>query len=590
MLKESVVYRVDLVQRRAHLFHIEALFPIGQEGPLELRLPVWTPGSYLIREYERHLQDLECFDETGRRLSVRKTDKATWRVEANGAASVRAVYRVYGYDLTVRSSHLDDTHALLNGASLFLYTDPLRHRPCVVEIKTPPEWRTTVALDRAPGPGPGAGDQNVFLAADYDELVDSPFEVGTHEVIEFRAAGRPHRFAIHGEARVDRKQLIGDVTKIVETAAALFDGLPYSDYTFILFTAPSGYGGLEHRRSTALLASPFSFSPRAKYEEFLELVSHEFFHLWNVKRIHPEVLGPFDYQKEAYTRCLWMMEGITSYYDRLLLVRAGLQSPERYLQKMAEEIAKIEATPGRLHQSLEEASFDAWVKHYRPDENSINSTISYYLKGGMVALLLDLEIRSRSIGKRSLDDVMRHLWNQFGKRERGFPEDAVEALMEEATGVPLGSFFARHIRGCEELELDRILQAVGLEVRRSHSDENKGGWLGAHLRESDSGVEVAAVLSGGPAEEGGLYADDEIVALDGFRVRLSSLKERLQEHTSGEEVTLTVFRRDALRTIRMQLGVAPTDKVEVGMVKSPSEAQRAALAAWLGGKLPQASS
>jgi predicted metalloprotease with PDZ domain len=586
MSQEPVVYRIDLTERRAHLFHIEASFPVDQErlpGPIELKLPVWTPGSYLVREYERHLQDLECFNESGRPLPVRKVDKATWRVEAAEAQVVRAVYRVYGYDLTVRSSHLDDSHALLNGASLFLYAESLRQRPCHVEMNAPPGWRTTVALDQAPG------EQNVFLAADYDELVDSPFEVGTHELIEFSAAGRPHRFAIQGEVAIDRKQLIGDVTKIIETAAMLFDGVPYPDYTFILLTVPNGYGGLEHRRSTALVASPFTFRPRAKYEDFLELVSHEFFHLWNVKRIHPEVLGPFDYQKEAYTRCLWVMEGVTSYYDRLLLVRAGLQSAERYLHKMAEEIAKIEAIPGRLHQSLEEASFDAWIKHYRPDENTVNSTISYYLKGGVVALLLDLEIRALSSGSRSLDDVMRHLWSKFGRQGRGFPEDAVEALMEEATGVSLSAFFARHVRGREELDVDRILQTVGLEVQRSRSDEGKSGWLGAHLKESGDAVEVGSVLSGSPAEQGGLYAGDEILALGGFRVGLSSLKERLQECAPNEEVTLTLFRRDQLRTIKVCLGAAPTDKVEVVAVKSPSEAQKAAFAAWLGGALPPAS-
>ena len=289
---------------------------------------------------------------------------------------------------------------------------------------------------------------SVFEAGSYDELVDSPFEAGTHEVLSFQAVGKPHRLAIWGHVPVARDKLVTDIPKIIAAAAGLFDGtVPYDDYTFLLLSSPGGYGGLEHRKSTTLLTSPFSFSPRKKYEEFLELVAHEFFHLWNVKRIRPAVLGPFDYQREAYTRSLWVMEGITSYYDRLLLVRAGLKKPRAYLATLADELGKIADTPGRLRQSLEEASFDAWIKFYRPDENSANSSISYYLKGGIVAMLLDLAIRTRSEGVRSLDDVMRLLWRRHGARDVGFSDAEVQGLFEEAAGCSLDDLFARYIRG-----------------------------------------------------------------------------------------------------------------------------------------------
>ncbi|HEX9100555.1 MAG TPA: hypothetical protein VF997_00050, partial [Polyangia bacterium] len=437
----SVEYKIDLEERNAHLVRVEARFPVAG-GALELKLPVWTPGSYLVREFERHVQDVTCATEEGKPLSVRKVDKATWRVDAPGATSVVVRYGVYANDLTVRSAHLDDTHAFLNGACIFLYADAAAEAR--VTVAPPPGWKVTVAL-----PEP---TKNVFVARSYDELVDSPFEIGTHELVEFSAQGKPHRLAIWGKAPIDRATFTGDIVKIIDAAAALFgDGVPYDDYTFLLMLAPNQYGGLEHAKSCALLSSPFTFHPRKKYEELLELVAHEFFHLWNVKRIHPEALGPFDYQREAYTRSLWVMEGVTSYYDRYLLVRAGLQKPDKYLEKLAEELGKIAAIPGRKRQSLEESSFDAWIKLYRPDENSANSTISYYLKGGVVALLLDLEIRARTGGKRSLDDVMRLLWTRFGKAGRGFADDRVQALAEEATGLELGAFFDRHVRGRDEV-------------------------------------------------------------------------------------------------------------------------------------------
>src|SRR5581483_10541963 len=330
---DPVEYTVELRDRHAHLYAVEARFPSGG-ALLDLKLPVWTPGSYLIREYPRHVQEVSADDGEGRALAVSKRDKATWQVDARDARRIRVRYRVYAYDLTVRAAHLDDTHGFWNGACLFLYMDALAGRPARVTVNAPDGWRTTVALDAAPG------EPHTFVAANYDELVDSPFEVGTHELVEFTALDKPHRLAIWGGVDKPRGELTADISKIIETHAALFGGVPYSDYTFILLSAPNCYGGLEHARSSTLLTSPFAFAPRKKYEEFLELVSHEFFHLWNVKRIHPDALGPFDYQREAYTRSLWVMEGVTSYYDRYALVRAGLQKPKAYLDKLGEELAK----------------------------------------------------------------------------------------------------------------------------------------------------------------------------------------------------------------------------------------------------------
>ncbi len=575
----TVDYTIDLADRNAHLYRVELTVSLASDAPDEVtfQLPVWTPGSYLIREFARHLQELSCADETGRVLAIDKRDKATWFVRRGTARTLTVRYRVFAHDLTPRAAHLDDTHGFWNGASLCLYHAPQMKLPHRVRVIAPDGWRVTVGL---PEVAP-----STFAAVDYDELIDSPFEVGTHELIEFDALGKPHRIAIWGHLPVARDKLTTDFGKIVAVAADLFDGgVPYEGYTFIILSTPGGYGGLEHCRSTTLLTSPYNMQPRKKYEEFLELVSHEFFHLWNVKRIHPAVLGPFDYQREAYTRSIWVMEGVTSYYDRLLLVRAGLKKPKAYLEVLAEELGKIAEIPGRLRHSLEEASFDAWIKFYRPDENSSNSSISYYLKGGVVALLLDLTIRARSEGARSLDDVMRLLWRRYGARGVGFADEDVQAIFEEAAGLSLADFFSRFVRGRDELELAPLLRSIGLMVAVS-KPEDAGPWLGVTTRESGDNAVVATTLAGGPGEAAGLFAGDELLAIDGFRVESSTLKARLKDRRVGDQVTLTVFRRDQLRAVPLTLGERPASEHKITVAPDATAAEGAAFERWMGAPL-----
>jgi predicted metalloprotease with PDZ domain len=570
-----VEYVVDLADRNTHLYRVEARFPWSGSGDFLLRLPVWTPGSYLVREFERHLQEVHFTDGTGRPIPAGKLDKSTWSIEAGAATVVVARYRVYAYDLTVRAAHLDDTHGFWNGACLFLYHPALVQLPQRVRVVAP-GWQVTVAL---PEVAPAT-----YEAVDYDELVDSPFECGMHEVVHFAAQGKPHRLAIWGEVPLARDRLTADLTKIIDAAATLFDGsVPYEEYAFLLHSTPGGYGGLEHRRSCTLSTTPFGFAPQKKYEEFLELCSHEFFHLWNVKRIRPEVLGPFDYQREAYTRCLWVMEGVTSYYDRLLLVRAGLKKPRAYLTSLGEELGKLAQTPGRLRHSLEEASFDAWIKFYRPDENSANSSVSYYLKGGLVSLMLDLTIRARSEQGRSLDDVVRLLWRRYGARGIGFPEGEVQALCEEASGLSLRDFFDRYVRGTVELDLAPLLRSVGLVLEAGRGDGVP--WLGITTRAASGAAIVSASLAGGPAEAAGLYANDELVALDGFRLEAADLKARLRARRPGDKVQLTVFRRDQLRSIEVTLAERPADEIEIKAAPDPTAAEGAAFQRWLGAPL-----
>jgi predicted metalloprotease with PDZ domain len=573
-------YRLAIPRPDSHLVEVEARFlDVGGLAQLDLRMAGWTPGSYLVRDYARHVEGLVA-EADGQPLPVEKVEKAIWRVRHGGAREVTVRYRVYAFELTVRTSHVDGTHAFLNGAPTYLWLDERRGEPHAVALELPPAWRVVTGLPR---------EGEAWIAADLDELIDSPFHAGDGPVLELQAGGRPHELAIWGRpdaggvATLDT--LAADTKKIVEEHARVFGGLPYDRYAFVLMLAPGAYGGLEHRCSTALLSNPFAFATRKRYEELLELVSHEHFHLWNVKRIHPRALGPFDYTRESYTRSLWIVEGLTSYYDRYALRRAGLVPTKRYLEKLAEEWDKVLALPGRRKQSLEESSFDAWIKLYRPDENSANSTVSYYLKGSLVCLCLDLEIRRRSEGRRSLDDVLRVLWGEYGQPARGYADDEVQGVMERATGLDLGAFFDAFVRGHEDPDLAGALGAAGLILRpkqeKDADEEQRPGWLGALTRSDGGRVIIATVLEGTPAARGGLYAGDELVAIDGYRVDERSLPERLSARRPGAGVTLTVFRRDELRALEVTLGDKPPVH-EITRAPGATASQLALRRAWLG--------
>jgi predicted metalloprotease with PDZ domain len=560
---------------------------------------VWTPGSYLVREHQRHVDGLWARDERGRKLDVRKSDKHTWRVACGGSARVHVGYRLGCFELTVRTNHVDATHGFVNPAAAFAFVVGRENEPCDVKLDLPPEWRAWVALPEHDG---------VVRAADYDELADSPFELGplsTHAVHAFTAQGVPHELVVWGRGDFDARKAIPDFVKIIDAEAALFGGLPYSEkYLFILHLNDKSRGGLEHRRSCALIATRFTFSQRLAYEDFLQLVAHEFFHLWNVKRLRPAAFTPYDWSRENHTALLWAMEGLTSTYEVVALRRAGLISAERFLEIWAERITQLLRTPGRLRTPLAEASFDAWIKHYRPDESTANTTVSYYLKGSIVGFLLDLELRKRTGGLRSLDDVMRLLYERHG-RAPGLPEDGVERvaleLLEPGQAQGLRVFFEAALRRTDELDVAGALEAVGLKplLHAAEGDSDKGSveadpadaptgesaraWLGANLRERSGALEVNSVIDGSPAQRAGLAAGDEIVALDGLR---SELKQRLARAPAQQPLRLSVFRLDELVEVQVALAPAPRDTLTIVPDPEATPAQRTLRQRWLGEDWP----
>ncbi len=582
-----VVYTVAMPFPHSHLFHVRIDLQRDDTGDVLMSLPAWTPGSYMIREFARHVQEFQVTDGEGTPLPWRKISKDTWLVEAGAATQVTVTYRVYAFELTVRTSHLDGTHGYFNGANLLMYVHGRMREPLTLHVDPPAGWQVTTGLTPLPS-DPARPTRASFQAADYDELIDCPVECGTHRLLTFTVDGIPHRLAIWGRGNEDEARLLADTQRIVEAQRAFFGSLPYRDYTFILHLTDGRGGGLEHRNSVSNMVDRWTFGTEQGYERYLSLTSHELFHAWNVKRLRPAPLGPFDYQRENYTRLLWLMEGATSYYDDLLLVRAGLMSEERYLTKLADKIVQLQSQPGRRLQSLEQSSFDAWIKLYRPDENSLNSSISYYLKGSLVCWIFDMAIRAQTGGERSFDDVMRYLYQRYPIEGPGIPEDGAVLAALEAIGGDNGelrSLYQRYVSGVDELDYAAALAVVGLEPRWRYRSPRPDGqppaWLGINLRKQGERTVVATVRSDGPAYEAGVYAGDELVAFDGWRVNEERLNQRLLERRPGETARLTLFRDDSLIEVAVTLGVAPYDMLSLVPVAAPTAAQTQARAAWL---------
>ncbi|HLU68436.1 MAG TPA: PDZ domain-containing protein [Kofleriaceae bacterium] len=593
-------YRLSVPRPEAHLVEVELRAPaaLAGGGPLRLEMASWCPGSYLIRDYARYVRDLEAAGGDGRPLAARQVSKREWEIDPAGADEVVVRYRVYGRELSVRTNHIDGGHAFLHGPAVYLFPEAARGEPVEVAV-APPDGRAwpivTALAPRSPGDQEeaAAGRPARFRAADVDELLDSPIHIGPVELRSLRAGGRPVTLAVwgrEGEAGpFGLDDLVRDLGLVIDAHAARLGDLPCESYTFILMLSPGAYGGLEHRSSSANLNTPFAFASAKGYHELVELLSHELFHVWNGKRLHPQVFERFDYGRENYTRCLWVVEGITSYFDRLALRRAGVITPGAYLSRLVEEWGRMLAIPGRRRHSLEDASLNAWVKLYRPDESNVNTTVSYYLKGSLVMAALDLELRRRSRGEVDLDRVLVHMWRAYGAVGRGYPEE-VQPIFEEATGLSLGDFFDRVIRGRQDPDLGGALAAVGLELVPGWDavkpEEVAAGarppvWLG--VVPGQTGRAVAAVLEGGPADAAGLSPGDEIAALNRFQVSgESDLRQKLAGRAAGERIELAVFRRGRLAMLELELEVAPPTRYEVIASAGAGDLERALYRGWMG--------
>jgi len=580
-------YVIRIAAPSRHLVEVELRFPVGA-APVEITLPAWCPGSYLIRDYARFVRDLAVVGDDGALRPVTKRDKSTWSIEPGGARELCVRYTVYGHDLTVRTNHIDADHAFLHGPATFLYPTHLRSAPVELALALPDGWPLTTAMAWEPMT---AGSPHRMTAANIDELYDHPIHAGAVRTFVVPAK-LPVKLAIWGDRApggvFDEARLAADLGPIVDDHVARFGAAPFAHYTFLLMLAHDCYGGLEHRASSVNLFHPYFAASRKHYEGLLELLSHELFHAWNGKRIAPAPLTRFDYTREAYTPCLWLMEGLTSHYDRFALRTSSRITARSFLEKVLDDWARLMATPGRKRQSLEASSFDAWIKLYKPDESNLNTTVSYYLKGGLAMFALDLQIRRRTEGARSLDDVLRFLWQRYGAVGEPHP-DQLQAVFEEASGLLLAEVFERQIRGTEDPDLAEELRHVGLELRATAdpaqiADGASAVWLGATIGNN----KVTGVLDDSPACAAGLSSGDEIIAIDGFRVTSEAeLRGLAGAQKPGDEVELAVFRRGRLLRLPLCLGAAPATRYEIAGIVDPGPAA-ARYHAWLGEPYPGA--
>ncbi len=559
-------YHLKFDDAAHHYMSVRAVFPAPADSKVELSMAVWTPGSYLVREYARHIEGLQFVTAEGVLLASQKISKNRWRVTTGSSEGLVAEYKLYCNELSVRTNFVDSDSAVLNGAPTFLTMVETGPRAHEVTLSLPDGWKSAVsALDP-----PESQSENHFIAKSYDELVDSPIIAGREMVVgNFEIADVPHRLVHLGDSsQWDLEKTLADVATLAKAEAHFWGTVPYQRYDFLNVILGGG-GGLEHLDSTLMLSGSFSTRSDSGYKRWLGLVSHEFFHTWNVKRLRPASLGPFDYENENYTQSLWIAEGITSYYDDLLLLRAGLLDEEEYMERLSGQIKSLQETPGRLVQTLSSASFDSWIKFYRHDENSVNTAISYYTKGAVVAFLLDTAIRSAKGGTKSLDDLMRLLYQRYSG-ERGYTPDEFVAAASEVAGTDLSDFFARALDSQQELDYQAALNYYGLELSDSESvakakkeekaklddedadEDDPGGWLGMTMSKN----RIRRVKRGTPGFEAGLNANDEILAVDGYRVR-AGLDDLLKNFRPDQEVTITVSRRGRLREIKAKLGSKP---------------------------------
>lgn len=570
-MMKNIVYTIKPFDLAAHLFAVEITIPKPQKHGQIISLPTWIPGSYLVRDFSRHIQQLNAANEK-KALSLDKLDNHSWKIE-HSTKPITVKYLVYAWDLSVRAAHLDETHGFFNGTSVFLKVHGYEDNACLVDIQAHPSfkhWKVYTSLPEAPK-GAKRHGFGLYQAPNYDALIDHPVEMGTPTVISFKACGALHEMVFTGLIpNIDLERIARDTAKVCEYQIKLFEPkthkAPFLDssdrYVFMTMVTGNDYGGLEHRASTALMASRSDMPVLGQeelsdgYLQFLGLISHEYFHTWNVKRIKPQAFAPYDLSQATPTPLLWIFEGFTSYYDDLVLYRTGLIDQKRYLSLLQKTINTVYTAPGRLKQSVADSSFDAWTKYYKQDENSLNSIVSYYTKGSLVALGLDLLIQKSTQGKKSLDDVMRLLWKKFGRdfyiksTQKGLREEKVVALIKEATGVDTEEFIQRHALGTEDIPLAKLWATQNIQLHQTPSEQAS---LNIKTKTANGSCQISHVYEQGAAHLGGLSAGDIFVAIDNIRVDDKNLDKLLSRYRINDEVQILVFRRDELRCFKVKL-------------------------------------
>ena len=593
---DSIAYEIDLSDVKNHYIHVRMQVP-AMGDTTQLMIPAWTPGSYLIREYARNIDSLKAETKSGKPLPMEKIRKNRWQVDTIGLKTFVVSYKVYCREASVRTNFVNNEYAVLNGAPTFLSVPELRDSEHSVVLKMPKNWkRSATAL------APMSDTSNAYIAKNFDELIDSPIVAGNLNIYPFLVSDVQHFLVNVGEqGNWDGEQVAKDLAKVVKAHQEIWGTIPYKQYHFINVIG-AGSGGLEHDNSCLMMTGRWSFRDKSRYKRWLALASHEFFHTWNVRRLRPKPLVNYDYENEVYVKSLWVAEGVTSYYENIALSRAGLISSRELISGISQDIQSVKNAPGRKKQSLKDSSYDTWIKFYRPDENASNTRISYYSKGAVVAFLLDAKIRSMTDGEKSLDDVMRIMFERF--QDSGYLPSDFRAVAGEVAGGDLKEFFAASVDRTDDLDFDEALKYFGMHFSGRRMPKSKPDnktdsqeeaekpkevvsripWLGAKISDN----RVSSVVADSPATEAGLNPDDEILAIGDYRLT-GSIESWINKYQVGDELDFLISRGGRLIRLPVTLGPRPNNtwRLSYNLTKDRSKEERARSSAWATGKKPE---
>ncbi len=570
----QISYTVSFPEAQAHYVDVEMNINGLNQNTLDLKMPVWTPGSYLVREFAKNVESFTA-EANGKAIDSKKINKNTWQLHVSNLSAVKVKYRVYAFELSVRTSYVDASHGFLSTTGIFMYPNGMLNHASTIHIVPYKGWTKVSTSLSAVG-----SDSFTLHSPNYDILFDSPIEVGNQDVFDFEVAGVKYEVAMSGDGNYDKERLKKDMAQVIEHEVAVFGENPNKRYVFIVHNTSRGGGGLEHLSSTVLGASRDGYSNEAGYKGFLSLVAHEHFHLWNVKRLRPIALGPFDYDNENYTTDLWIAEGFTAYYEDMIVQRTKLYPVEDYLSIITNDINRLSNQQGSRVQTLAEASFDAWIKYYRPNENAINSGISYYEKGSIMAMLLDLEIANDSQGKYALDDVMKYMYDTYYKgKNRGYTDAEFKEGLEKFAGKKLDDFYKRYIFGLTDIDYNKYLGYAGYQLTNLLAENNDPS-LGVNTTTTTSGkIIVTGVVRGTAAWIDGINVNDEITAIDGNKV--TEMATAMADKKVGDKITVSVLRDGLPLDLPVTLLKKTQVKYQIDSVAQPSQQQLSVRKKWL---------
>lgn len=570
---DEINYSLSFSRPHTHYCEIEISLDNIERESLVFAMPVWTPGSYLVREYAKNVEDVSAENFDGAKISIEKINKNSWGADTSGQKNIRFKYKVYCNELTVRTSEVSSEHAFLSNAGVFMFVRGFENKKCILKIKLPPEWKKIST-------GLTKESDHIYSAENYDVFIDSPVEAGNQNILEFDIKGISHYICLSGKGNYDENILIKDFKTIAEEEIKLLGGeIPYKDYTYIVHLVEKGGGGLEHLNSFVVQCPRWNFKNEKLYKKFLGLVSHEFFHLWNVKRIRPEALGPFDYDNENYTKGLWVAEGWTSFYDNLILRRSNILTDEEYYEFLGVELNDIMRFEGRFHQSVEESSYDTWIRFYRKDENYNNTQVSYYTKGALIAMMLNLEIIKSTDCRKSLDDALRMLYEDYKKdRSAGYSDIRVKEVAEAVCGKNLDDFWNKYIRGTDDLPVNDYLSYAGLMI--VNENETDSIMPDFEVRLIDGKLIVTKIHAGTFAYESGINFNDEIISIDGIRMNEELLNNFFKDRKKGDKIKFLVSRKGLIEEINAEL-MNPLPKYKIEALKNKTSGQEKVLLKWL---------